>query len=64
MELTIIVALFTVILVWGIFIFITDSRKDRKILDKYLANKHKLKTGLKRSALPGKAAASLTKESG
>jgi hypothetical protein len=60
MELTIIMALFAVALIWGILIYVTDIRKDQKILNKYLANKHKMKNRLKRSALASKATVSLT----
>ena len=55
MELMIITALFSVALIWGIFIYITGMKKDRKILNDYLANKHKKSVRLKKSASVGKA---------
>jgi hypothetical protein len=62
MALTTILALFVVALIWGILIYVTDIRRDRKILNKYLANKHKMKNRLKRSALASKATISITQE--
>ncbi len=50
MELMITIALFAIALIWGIFIYITGIRKDRKILNDYLANKHKRNMRLKKSA--------------
>ena len=62
MGFTIIMALFAVVLIWGILIYVTNIRRDRKILNKYLANKHKMKNRLNRSALASKACISLTQE--
>ncbi len=58
MELMIITALFVIALIWGIFFYITGIRKDRKILNKYLANKHKQINRLKSSTNLRKAVAS------
>ncbi len=49
MELTIIMVLFAVALIWAVFIYIMGIKKDPKILNDYLANKHKKNTRLKRS---------------
>ncbi|MDQ3845412.1 MAG: hypothetical protein M3342_15595 [Bacteroidota bacterium] len=50
MEVTMITALFVVVLIWGIFIYIIGMKRDRKILNRYLANKHKMRVRWRRLA--------------
>ena len=54
MELLMITALFAIAFIWAVFIYITGIKKDRKILNDYLTNKHKRNIWLKRSVITRK----------
>lgn len=51
---TMITAGFAISVVWATFFYITGIRKDRKILDDYIADKHKRNYRFKKRASAGK----------
>ena len=47
---TMILGAFAIVVIWGAFFYITGIRRDRKILDNYIAGKHKRKRKVKKEA--------------
>lgn len=47
---TIITAAFAIAVVWAVFFYVTGIRRDRKIMDEYIAKKHGSKVRFKKPA--------------